>query len=118
MTAGIAVGRLCLPEGRIKEVALRVLEVRMVEYVKEVGIESQLRTLRNPERLAHPEVEINKLWTGDRAATQVRVAPPASMNVSRAGKDILKTEGILVGRAWCSSLSGDVIYDPRKLRRI
>src|SRR5690242_1234319 len=80
MTAGIAEGQLRLPECRIREVTLRILEVRMVEEIKEVRVEAQLRAFRDLERLADAEVPIGKHRARNRVAAQVGVRPATRRN--------------------------------------
>ena len=60
MTASIAISRLRLPERRIEEVSLRVLEVRVIEDVEEVGIDSQPGAFSDLEGFAVSEVKVDE----------------------------------------------------------
>ena len=67
----------------------------MIEDVKEVGIESQLRTFCDLEGLADTEVVVDEMRAWNGTAPHACIAPPATVHVSRAGKYKLATERVL-----------------------
>src|SRR5581483_3389857 len=84
VTTGVAIGRLRLSERRIREVVLRVLEVRVIEQIKEVGIEAELRGFRDLECFADPEIEVGEHRSGYGIAAEARVTPESAVHGCRA----------------------------------
>src|SRR5207237_149543 len=69
----------------IAEVALRSIEVGMVEQVEEVREERELRTLRDLERFPQTEVQVHEMRSVDVISRHRAVAPEPAVYGGRAG---------------------------------
>ena len=71
---------LRISEIRINHVSVRVLEVCMVEEIKEICFEGDLGTFRDFEPLTHTKIHIGKVRSMKSTAPQRAIAPGTKVN--------------------------------------
>ncbi len=64
-----------VPEAAISHIAVRVLEIRMVEQIEEIRLERKLGSFCDLESFVYTEVDIGIVRSVERAASQRAVAP-------------------------------------------